>query len=120
MQQRAGHHFIVSNNPAVWKFFPRTKRVAGSPLDVMREVRDRVHQGWKLTGHPLMGSIRLLRNPYRSVVLGPPSMGIHSTALFQVDDAYWRLSQVVFDSASTASLSDYQVVDLELLRAVIS
>ncbi|MBW2306712.1 MAG: GrdX family protein [Deltaproteobacteria bacterium] len=119
MEKKRRQNIIVSNNPAVWKHFPRSIRVPGSPLDVMREVRDRVHRGWRLTGHPLMGSIRLLRNPYRSVVLDSPETEMNSAALLQVEDAYWRLSRVAFDTAQAASLSDYQFVDRELLKAMI-
>ena len=118
MQSRKRYHFTISNNPAVWEFFPSTRHVLGSPLDVIRDVREHVHQGWKLAGHPLMGSIRLLCNPYRSVVMDASSTDIDSTSVLLVEDAYYRLSQVVFDKASTASLRDYQLIDLELLKAM--
>ncbi|MFH1758776.1 MAG: GrdX family protein [Pseudomonadota bacterium] len=108
---------VISNNPAVWNLFPGCKRLTGSPLEIMREARDRVHQGWQLLGHPLMGSIRLIRNPYRSVVLGLDGRGIDGQAILQVEEAYWRLTQTVFDT-STASLSDYQLIDLELLKSL--
>ena len=110
---------IVSNNPAVWKFFAGIVFVPQSPLEVMREVRNRLHHGWKLITHPLMGSIRLLRNPYRSVVLGAPEKELDSNGLFMVEDAYWRLSQTRYDTSSDASFLDYQTIDLELLKTVV-
>jgi len=108
---------VISNNPAVWNLFPGCKRLNGLPLEVLREARDRVHQGWQLLGHPLMGSIRLMRNPYRSVALVLEDRGIDAQAIIQVEEAYWRLTQTVFD-ASTASLADYQLTDLELLKSL--
>ena len=111
--------FIVSNNPAVLKSFPKCIAVPGSPLDVMREVRIRVQRGFRLIGHPLAGSIRLLRNPYRTVVLGSPEMGVDDRDLMLVEEAFWRLSQRTFDGVPETLLSDYRSVDLELVQVLI-
>jgi hypothetical protein len=46
---------VISNAPAVWNLFPGCKRLRGLPLEVLREARDRVHQGWQLLGHPPRG-----------------------------------------------------------------
>jgi len=91
--------------------------VVGSPIEVMREVRDRVHRGYRLMGHPLAGSIRLLRNPYRTVVLGQPEVDVNTRDLLQVEETLWRLSEIDFDTAPESALPDYQSMDLELLEA---
>ena len=108
---------IVSNNSAVWKGFPKCNRVVGSPFDVMRRVRDLVHMGYHLRVHPLTGSIRLLRNPYRTVVLSYPETGVDSGDLLHLEEALWRLSQLDFGTTPESTFSDYQSIDLELLRA---
>ena len=44
----------------------------GSSLDVLREARDRIHLGWKLTHHPLYGNIRPKLQPFRTLLLEEP------------------------------------------------
>lgn len=110
---------MVSNNPAVWQLFADNGSVPESLLDAMREARNRLHHWWKFINHPLMGSIHLLRNPYRPVVLGTSEKGLDCNALFIVEDIYWRLCQTSFDISSDAFLSDYQAIDLELLKTVV-
>ena len=111
--------FIVSNNPSVWRHFSGCIRVKGSALDVMERVRNLIHKGHRLLGHPLAGSIRLLRNPYRSVFIFSQRKEPDPQAVLQVEDAYFRLSNVGFDTISEQSLCDYQYIDLSLLRALL-
>ena len=110
---------VVSNNPAVWEAFPSCIRVAGSPLHLMRKVRDLVHGGHRLKGHPLAGSIRLLRNPYRTVVLGRRDASADSEDVLRVEEALSRLSHLEFSMTPESTLSDYRWVDLTLVEAFL-
>lgn len=44
-----------------------------SSLDVLREARDKIHLGWKLSHHPLYGNIRPKQQPFRTILLEEPS-----------------------------------------------
>lgn len=108
---------IISNNPLTWDGYPDSVRIEGTPLVVMREVRNKVQRGMKLITHPLAGNIRLIGNPFRSVALDGLFSEISPEDLFFVEDACYRLEQVDWTTASESSLKDYQFVDFDLLIA---
>ena len=112
--------FIVSNNPSVWQHFSGCNRVQGSSRDAMECVRSLVHKGHRLLGHALAGSIRLLCNPYRSVVVLCQRKELDSQTILQVEDACFRLSQVDFGSVPEQALFDYEHLDLSLLEALLT
>ncbi len=110
---------IISNNPMVWERYPDTLRVEGTSLEVIEEARDRVQRGMRLIAHPLSGNARLVRNPFRSVVLHDLVSEVNSRDLFFVEDAYYRLKRVDWETAPDSTLDDYQIIDLDLLISTL-
>ena len=110
---------ILSNNPAVWASFPDAVHVEGNPRDVLRNARDHVHKGWELFSHPFHGNMRLLRNPYRSLILKYEEGIINADSIICIEESFSRLNSVTFDN-SEGSRSDYRYIDLDLLQSSFS
>jgi hypothetical protein len=85
----------------------------------MKRARDLVHKGHSLAAHPLAGSLRLLSNPCRSVVLRSPQGDFDSRSVSIVEDAYFRLSQVEFHPVPDQALRDYELLDFFLIEGVL-
>ena len=64
-------YYIVTNNgKVIEKFSPFYTIVESTDLDdVLIKTRDLVHKGYILETHPLAGSVKPMKNPFRSIVL---------------------------------------------------
>jgi len=111
---RAGRT-ILTNNPRVREAFPDSEWVEGTPADVARKARDKVHAGWRLKTHPLAGSIRLLRSPYRSIVLEEAGTAPDSGEVLMIEEAVLRLERQDLADNCPESAEDYGLIDLDLL-----
>ena len=72
----AGRAILITNNPSFPSRVPAGVDVLlldGGARDALTMARDRVHQGWRLANHPLYGNFRPHQQPYRSLLLLPPS-----------------------------------------------
>lgn len=67
-----GQTWVVTNNPDIKFSQGRLLFVPGGPLQVFKEARKLIFQGWLLLSHPLMGSLKPWQNPYRSLALLEP------------------------------------------------
>ena len=84
-----------------------------------REARDRVHAGWRLAAHPLAGSVRLLRSPYRSLVLVQDRRPADARHVQMIEEAVARLESRELLDQSPENAGDYRLLDLDLLRRVL-
>jgi len=105
---------IVTNNPSVREAYRDVVMVPGDPRAVLGEARDLVHQGWALFSHPFHGNMRLLRNPYRSLILRDNRGRIDAPSVLSIEEACSRLRSVRFDHLEE-SLEDYRYLDKDLL-----
>lgn len=106
---------ILTNNPGVREAFPDSEWVEGTPADVARKARDKVHAGWRLATHPLAGSIRLLRGPYRSMVLEEAGTAPDEGQVSMIEEAVRRLERQDLADTCPESAEDYGLIDLDLL-----
>ncbi len=111
-----GKLLILTNNPMVRAEIQSSRWVEGSSADVAKEARDLVHRGSRFQSHPLAGSIRLLRNPYRTMFLvkgyGTPS----HDHVRMAEDALRRLEGEDPGGICEADRKDYSLIDLDLAR----
>lgn len=107
---------VLTNNPLVLEAFPASEWVEGFPREVARMARDRVHMGWKLAAHPLAGSVRILRSPYRSLVLVQEPGPADANHVQMIEEAVVRLEQRDLLDESRENAEDYRLLDLDLLR----
>jgi hypothetical protein len=120
MKAKKNQMIIVSNNPDVRKNFNCCQYVNDSPEGVMRRVRDLVHLGHQLIGHPLAGQLRLQSNPHRSVALKKTVHGLDAASVMMVEETLERLRQVTFISVSEKDCADYRFIDLSLLKTLVA
>lgn len=100
---------ILSNNDLVVDSYPCVF-VDGLADEVLRRGLDYVKEGlFTFYSHPFAGDVRLLRNPYRTVVLEEANGESTCDIIFFLD----RLESVVFDESPIAS-DDYKIIDYDL------
>jgi hypothetical protein len=109
---------IITNNPRILSLYPEAKWVAGGALEVLIECRRRVHAGQSLLTHPLMGDIHLLKNPFRTVILGGRKEETDLQSLQWIEESIARYRSVA-PAKGEGILEDYQAIDFELIQAAI-
>ena len=108
--------FVVTNNPRVLSICPSARWIEGGPREVFLECRRRVQEGYSLRSHPLMGDIHLVRNPFRTVVLGEKREEVDVTSLAWVEESMERVRLFFRESQRTRDPEDYQALDLDLFQ----
>lgn len=78
----AARALLVTNNPEYSGNLPASIElchVDGSALDALIAARDHIHSGMRLANHPLYGNFRPHQQPFRSLLLLPPSSPAEET-----------------------------------------
>ncbi len=110
---------IITNNPQVLSSYPGCQWVSGGPLEVFSECRKRVHAGYSLVTHPLMGDIHLLANAFRTVILSDKKEEVDLLSLRWIEECIERIRSAAPRRMGAGSLKDYQTVDFELVQAAM-
>ena len=100
--------------------------VQGSPLDVLYRTLGLLASGeYVLFGHPVAGNERLLRNPFRTVVLEgrPKGEPIDEGRLTQhaayVTRTIDKMEGIDYSATPAGTLEDYKTVDYELYLGTV-
>jgi hypothetical protein len=116
---------IITNNSLVFEKLNKTldvELVGGGYIDVLYEVRDKIHKGAILLTHPLAGSVKPNETPYRTIIidnvvgkldfksLSVIEGSIHTAKKFPVKDIVW----------GEKVLQDFRVIDLKLIESALS
>ncbi len=115
---------IITNNPLVSERLPDLKvlRVEGSVLDLYTRVRDFIHKGHMLITHPLSGSLKPGKIPYKSVVLTGESQSLDLQSMQLIEssmEAYHKTFRDIHLDLAEEMLDDYAAVDLSHLEAAL-
>jgi hypothetical protein len=110
---------IVTNNPKVLATHPSATWIDGCPRDVLLECRRMVHGFHPLLTHPLMGDIRLLRNPHRTVLLGAKGVDVDIPSLSFIEESIARTHSLVKESPTLQNSRDYQAIDFDLAQMAL-
>ena len=65
-------YIILTNNPLVFEKLADTHNVVYKDIsyeELLKEARDRIHEGHSLLSHPLSGSVKPKETPYKSVMI---------------------------------------------------
>jgi len=114
-----GERVILSNNPMVREGWQSCRWVDGDAAEVARQARDLVHRGWRFHCHPLAGSIRLLRNPFRTMILDHGEIPPSPVQVTMAEEALRRLRAEGRGDVSKADRDDYALIDLDLVLGVL-
>lgn len=95
----------------------------GSVLDLLIKVRDYVHLGHRLLTHPLSGSLKPGKIPYKTVIMGCAKNGLDQASLQYVEsslEAHMKTEPLLACNWSEKILEDYARVDLSHLEAALA
>lgn len=117
----------VTNNRLVYETYrDQIHMVYREDLDYMGiliQVRDRIHQGWKLLSHPLAGSVKPNQTPFRSILMEEGSSVTHAESVILIEDCIGVLRKFLGDHPAPSwpsdVLEDFQAVDLTLFESAL-
>ena len=105
---------IITNNPMVQNKFSgkvETLYLEHADLaDVLRAVRDKIHEGHGLLTHPLSGSVKPGQTYYKSVILTKEKAELEMESLRIIEDSILVAEKL---------LDDYRLIDLDLISGAI-
>jgi len=115
---------IITNNPQVPERLPHLEvlSVEGSVLDLYTRVRDFIHKGHALITHPLSGSLKPGKIPYKSVVLAGERQDLDLISLQLIESSIETYHNTFSRSAQNIKngmLKDYATIDLSHLEAAL-
>lgn len=96
--------------------------VVGTDRDVMRKVRDLVHEGYSLLTHPLSGSLKPGETPFRSVLVDKTKKdSVDDFSLNLIETCIQALDKfrVRYEHLSEQKLEDFRHVDLSIIESAI-
>ena len=119
------HYMIITNNPLVPKKLDDSRIVAYRDIsyeDVLKEVRDRIHEGHRLLSHPLSGSVKPNETPYKSVMISTGKGEIDEESLAIIENAIQACRKFAFksDMYKPSVYEDFQLIDWTLLESGIA
>ncbi len=115
---------IITNNPQVPERLPHLEvlSVEGSVLDLYTRVRDFIHKGHALITHPLSGSLKPGKIPYKSIILAGERQDLDLISL-QLIESSIETYRITFSRAAqnikNGMLKDYAIIDLSHLEAAL-
>lgn len=119
--------FIVTNNPMSLDSFQNkydVKYYNVTPLEVLKQVRDYIHKGYRLLTHPLMSSIKPNETPYRTVCLSKEPMSSVDLQSLEIIEASIAATEKFLKDFNTPNwskkiLQDFQLIDSDLIYHAI-
>jgi hypothetical protein len=118
-------YIIVTNNPLVSEKYRhcRVERLEGSVLNLLLKVRDYIHQGHQLLTHPLSGSLKPGRIPFKTVIIALNRDGLDHASLHYIEaglETYRKTVPIKPASWDEAILQEFALVDLSHLEAALT
>lgn len=117
-----GNYFIITNNPLVLEKLGETHNVIYQEIsyeEVLKEVRDRIHEGHLLLSHPLSGSVKPNETPYKSVMLSKGKGEMDERSLSIIENAIQACGKFQFrsDKYKPEVYADFQLIDWTLIES---
>ena len=113
---------IITNNPLVLDRLKETHNVVYRKIsyeEILREVRDRIHEGHILLSHPLSGSVKPNETPYKSIMISERKGEIDEGSLRLIENAIQACRKFIFksDLYEEPVYDDFQLIDWSLLES---
>lgn len=121
----AKDYIIITNNPLVPEKLDDSYTVAYEDIsyeDILKKVRDRIHEGHRLLSHPLSGSVKPNETPYKSVMISEGKGEIEEGSLAIIENAIQACRKFVFksDKYKPEVYDDFRLIDWTLLESAIA
>lgn len=117
-----GNYIIMTNNPLVVERLGDTHNVIFKEISyegLLKEVRDRIHEGHLLLTHPLSGSVKPNETPYKSIIVSAERKRIDQDSIVLIENAIAACQKFEFksDRYSPKVLEDFQLIDCTLIES---
>lgn len=118
-------YMIITNNPMVRDKLGETHNVVYQEIsyeDILKDVRDRIHEGHTLLSHPLSGSVKPNETPYKSIMVSEKKGAVDAQGLAIIENAIQACGKFAFrsDKYKPEVYSDFQLIDLTLIESGIT
>ena len=115
-------YMILTNNPLVLEKLKDTHNVIYKDIsyeELLKEVRDRIHEGHLLLSHPLSGSVKPNETPYKSVMISEGKGEMDRRSLSLIENAIQACGKFEDKSGKYAAnlYEDFQLIDWTLLES---
>ncbi len=117
-----GKYISVTNNPLVLERHGGTRSIIYKEVSyegVLREVRDRIHEGHSMLTHPLSGSVKPNETPYKSIMISEERRGIDEESVLLIENAIHACKKFEFksDRYRQEVYEDFQLIDCTLIES---
>ena len=115
-------YMILTNNPLVLEKLKDTHNVIYKDIsyeELLKEVRDRIHEGHLLLSHPLSGSVKPNETPYKSVMISEGKGEMDRRSLSLIENAIQACGKFEDKSGKYAAnvYEDFQLIVWTLLES---
>ena len=112
----------MTNNPLVLEKHGDTHNVIYKEVsyeDVLREVRDRIHEGHSMLTHPLSGSVKPNETPYKSIMISAERRAIDGESVALIENAIHACGKFEFksDRYRPEVYEDFRLIDCTLIES---
>ncbi|MCB2290442.1 GrdX family protein [Clostridium sp. CS001] len=119
---------IVTNNPMSKEQFESKYKIIfieGTMMDILKKVRDNIHEGHKLLTHPLMSSIKPNETPYRTICISKEKLEkVDFQSLSIIEESIMTTEKFLNDFKTPQwnekILLDFQLIDSDLIYHAIN
>ncbi|NLV76541.1 MAG: GrdX protein [Tissierellia bacterium] len=120
-------NIIVTNNKYVYEKYKDDFKIffdeSFSYLDVLKYVRDRIHEGHKLLTHPLSGSVKPNETVYKTIMISDKQEVLDFDSLKLIEESIATAKKFMANKPTPNwpenILDDFRVIDLSLIENVI-
>jgi hypothetical protein len=121
-QMGSRDYMIITNNPLALDRLKETCHIVYRDIsyeEILRDVRDRIHEGHTLLSHPLSGSVKPNETPYKSIMISERKGEIDEASLKLIENAIQACRKFIFksDLYEASVYDDFQLIDLTLLES---
>lgn len=117
-----GNYIVITNNPLVFEKLKDGHEVIYREIsyeEILKDVRDRIHDGHRLLTHPLSGSVKPNETPYKSILItkGKEKMDDWSVQIIESAIQACRKFEFKSDKYGAGVYKDFQMIDWTLLES---
>ena len=118
-------YIIITNNPLVPAKLENDDTVEYLDIsyeDILKAVRDRIHEGHRLLSHPLSGSVKPNETPYKTVMISKGKEEVDEESLAIIENAIQACRKFVFksDRYKPEVYGDFQLIDWTLTESALA
>lgn len=117
-------YIVITNNPLVFEKLKDEHKVIYKEIsyeEILKEARDRIHDGHRLLTHPLSGSVKPNETPYKSVMISMKPGELDMRSMEIIENAIHACGKFQFksDKYKPEVYDDFRLIDCTLLESAL-